>query len=255
MNDYTSQLKKRQPQLDDDPWYQDWYENEQINDVVMAALLAGNRVLSGGAVTAGTGLNADIAALAVLVGGTTYPSIAGATLALTPAAVGAEQVNWVYVSDTGVITVSTTPPAGAYVPLALVDTNDAAVVRIADLRPMAGNSVWTALTLENSWVTHTAGQELSYKKMADGTVYVTGEIKNGTRSLGTQICLFDTGARPGRNVYVACYIQDGDIYNDGITANDLNIFLLLKPDGTLSIVNQLSVNAKIGISFSFIAEN
>lgn len=138
MNIFTSQLKKRQPQLDDDPWYQDWWDNEQINDVVMGALLAGHRVLSGGAVTAGTGLEADIAALAMqLGGGTTYPAIAGDTLALTAAAVGAEQTNWVYVSDAGVITVATTPPAGAYVPLALVDTNDTAVVRIADLRPMA----------------------------------------------------------------------------------------------------------------------
>lgn len=134
-NSYTSKLKKRLPTPGDIGWDDEWHDNEKIDEVVMGALLTANRVISGGAVTAGTGLNANYAAMEILVAGAPYSIIAG-SLALTAAAVGAEQANWIYVSNSGAMTVSTTPPAGDYVPLARVDTSDTVVIRIADLRPM-----------------------------------------------------------------------------------------------------------------------
>lgn len=135
-NSYTNRLKKRLPAVGDENWDDEWHDNERIDDVVMGALLSANRVISGGSVSAGTGLNANYADMEVLVTGVTY-TIVGGILGLTAAPVGAELGNWVYVTTGGTITVSTTPPAGDYVPLARVDTSDTAVIRIADLRPAA----------------------------------------------------------------------------------------------------------------------
>ncbi|MDH3359756.1 MAG: hypothetical protein OEL55_02705 [Desulfobulbaceae bacterium] len=102
----------------------------------MGALLSANRVISGGVVTDGGGLNADFADVVAEVADTIY-RVAGNSLALTGAAEGQEQKNWLYIDNVGDVTVSTSQPTGDYVPLALVDTNDTAVIRIADLRPFA----------------------------------------------------------------------------------------------------------------------
>ncbi|MBU0665341.1 MAG: hypothetical protein KJ990_12470 [Proteobacteria bacterium] len=296
MNTYTSRLKKRMPASGDVDWDDEWHDNEKINDVVMGALLTTNRVLSGGEVTDGTGLTADYAALTVLLAGVSYV-IAGGSLALTEAAAGAEQANWVFISDSGEAAVSINPPIGEYVPLARVDVSDTAVIRIADLRPMmtdlAGaihgatskatpvdadevslwDSVtstiknltwanlkatlktyfdtlyvsvtdggWIAATLVNSWVTHTAGYELSYKKLANNIVFVTGMIKNGTATAGTTIFTLPVGYRPGRETIA--------VVRDNATISNINITVL----GAVNIATTFSGNSVIKISFSFKAE-
>ncbi len=137
-NDYTTRLKKRLPAVGDENWDDEWHDNEKIDDVVLGALLTANRLLSGGAVTLGTGLVPNYAAMKVLVAGVVY-DIAGGSIAATAAVAGQEQVNWLYISSAGVVTISTTPPTGDYVPLALVDTSDLAVIRLADLRPLVAD--------------------------------------------------------------------------------------------------------------------
>lgn len=141
MPSYTTRLMKRLPAAGDGltpetEWTADWHDNEKIDDVVLSALLSGNRVTSGGAVTAGAGLVVDYAALVAAVAGISF-SIAAGNKTCTAAASGQEQGNWLYVSSAGVVTISTTPPAGEFVPLARIDASDTAVIRIADLRPRA----------------------------------------------------------------------------------------------------------------------
>ncbi len=137
-NNYTTRLQKRLPGVGDENWDDEWHDNEHIDDVVMGVLLTANRLLSGGAVTLGTGLVPDYAAMKVLVVGEVY-DIAGGSIAATAAVAGQELANWLYISSAGVVTISTTPPTGDYVPLALVDTSDLAVIRIADLRPLVAD--------------------------------------------------------------------------------------------------------------------
>lgn len=138
-NSYTTRLKKRLPAVGDENWDDEWHDNEKIDEVVLGALLSANRLISGGAVTVSTGLNVNYAALLALVAGAYY-TITGSTVALTAAAPGLEQANWIYVADSGVVTVSTSPPSGDYVPLYRIDASDTAVIRVADLRPMIANS-------------------------------------------------------------------------------------------------------------------
>ena len=134
-NSYTTRLKKRLPAVGDVNWDDEWHDNEKIDEVVAGALLSVNRIVSGGAVAAGTGLVVDYAALDVWLLGARASIVAG-SLTMTAAQVGQQLANWVYVNDAGTVTVSTTPPSGDYIPLAQVDVSDTAIVRIADLRPM-----------------------------------------------------------------------------------------------------------------------
>lgn len=136
-NNYTSKLKKRKPDPGDFNWDNEWHENEDIEDVVAGALLSKNRVSSGCAVTDGGGLNADYADGYVYVAGELV-KITGASKLLTGGSASDDTggTNWIYVDSAGVVQASTTAPSGDYVPLAMVDCNTLAVLRIADLRPM-----------------------------------------------------------------------------------------------------------------------
>ncbi|MBU0945501.1 MAG: hypothetical protein KJ804_06650 [Proteobacteria bacterium] len=133
---YTDRLKKRMPYEGQENWKDERDTDDQIDDVVMGALLTDNRVISGGAVSAGFGLNADYADAIVRVAGTTYAITAG-SITLTAAQPGLEQVNWIHINNIGTVTASILPPTGDYIPLALVDTSETAVIRVADLRPVA----------------------------------------------------------------------------------------------------------------------
>lgn len=135
-NSYTDKLNKQLPAAGDNDWEDEYYINERIDDVVMGALLSKNRVISGGVVTHNADLDVDYTALVVEVAGEIF-RISGSAKTMVPASTTPEQVNWIYVDDTGTIINSVDRPTGDYVPLALVDTNDVMVLRIADLRPFA----------------------------------------------------------------------------------------------------------------------
>lgn len=166
-NDYTTRLKKRLPGIGDENWDDEWHDNEKIDDVVLGALLTANRLLSGGAVTLGTGLVPNYAAMKVLVAGVVY-DIAGGSIAATAAVAGQELANWLYISSVGVVTISTIPPTGNYVPLALVDTSDLAVIRLADLRPL--------VQVSPGFFVKTDSGAVSFTKTAAGAI----AIKAGT---------------------------------------------------------------------------
>lgn len=130
-NSYTTRLKKRLPTAGDSNWDDEWHDNEKLDDVVQGSLLSINRVISGGVVTDGSGLTANFATAEVRLNGTQI-SFGSGNLMLT-----GSQANWIYINNSGVVVTSLTPPSGDYIPLALVDTDGSAILRIADLRPMA----------------------------------------------------------------------------------------------------------------------
>jgi hypothetical protein len=129
-NSYTSRLKKRLPATGDNNWDDEWHDNEKIDEVVQGALLSDNRVISGGAVTDGGGLAVDFSEAVVRLNGARL-TVGAASFVMT-----ADQANWLYIDAAGEVVTSLTPPAGDYIPMAMVDTDSVGILRIADLRPM-----------------------------------------------------------------------------------------------------------------------
>lgn len=135
MNTYTSRLKKRTPAQNDGSWWDEYYQNNLLDDVTLNTLLSANRVLAGGEITAGTGLEVEMSGLSGKIGGETHDLVA-ATLPLTAAVPGGYLQNWIFVTADGTLTVDLDPPTGDCLVLAMVDTSETEVLRIADLRAM-----------------------------------------------------------------------------------------------------------------------
>ena len=190
VNTYTSRLKKRLPGAGDPNWDDEWHDNEKIDEVVIGALLGDDRVISGGAVTDGGGLTANHEAIVIRLNGENL-SIDAGSLAMT-----ATQANWLYVNASGVVVTSLTLPSGDYIPLALVDTDSASILRIADLRPMA------------------EVVELN-KDLPDGVPGLTGLLINFMNALGT-IKSFFANANTVARTYT---FQD----RDGTIADDTDL--------------------------------
>lgn len=130
-NSYTTKIKKRMPAPGDFNWDDEWHDNEKIDDVLAGSQLSQNRLLTGGAVTDGTGLACNYATMVVVVAGVRY-EIAGSGVP-----VSASSLNYIYVNNAGTVVASTTPPSGDYVLLALVDTDATTPIRTGDVRPLA----------------------------------------------------------------------------------------------------------------------
>jgi len=131
-NTYSDRLKLRMPAAGDVNWDDEINDNALILEVAAAASLQGNRVLYGVAPSDGGGLLVDYAAGVVEVAGSKH------TIAASNKTCTANVKNWLYVDNAGAMQISTTPPTGDYVPIALVDAGAAAIDRIGDLRPMTG---------------------------------------------------------------------------------------------------------------------
>ncbi|MBM9605976.1 hypothetical protein [Desulfopila inferna] len=135
-NSYTEKLKKRIIGPGDPNWDDEGHANEYINEVALAALMSTNRIEAGGVVADAGGLLVDVSAVTGRFAGD-YFSLPEDTLGLSAALPGEEQLNWIYIDDTPQLQVSNVPPTGDYLPLALIDSDNAGVLRIADLRPLA----------------------------------------------------------------------------------------------------------------------
>lgn len=131
MTTYTNFLKLRAQDYDQQNWDVLMNENLAIIDFMSGALNSANWVVSGGAVTIGTGLNADIPTLNIEVGGRGY-TVSAASVACT-----ASSLNYIYVNGSGTVVSATAAPTGDYVPLAVVDAGATALLRIGDLRRIA----------------------------------------------------------------------------------------------------------------------
>ncbi len=132
---YTPGLNLRKPEEWSKPWHEYEWQSKDILDVVLVAMQRGNNILSGGEVTEGAGLTVDYTATSARIDGLIRDNIAG-NLAVSLADAGTEKSHWIYVDDTGSLVASSTLPTGNYTPLAMVDTDETSIVRIADLRVM-----------------------------------------------------------------------------------------------------------------------
>jgi hypothetical protein len=130
-NTYTDLLKLRMPALGDVGWDDEVNDNMMLLEFALGSLLKSNVIIDGLVVSDGGGLDVDITAGNVVVGGAAY-AVGADTLTCTSGV-----KNWVYVDDTGALQVATTQPAGHYVALALVDAESAAIERIGDPRNFA----------------------------------------------------------------------------------------------------------------------
>jgi hypothetical protein len=130
-NTYTDLLKLRMPALGDVGWDDEVNDNAMLLEFALGSLLKSNVVIDGLMVSDGGGLDVDIAAGNVVVGGAAY-AVSADTLTCTSGV-----KNWVYVDDTGALQAATIQPAGHYVALALVDAASAAIERIGDARNFA----------------------------------------------------------------------------------------------------------------------
>lgn len=127
---YSDRFKLRMPELGVMNWDDEVNDNQLIFEVLLAAIVQGNGVVSGVAPSDGGGLQVDYAAGVVVVAGVQY-SISAGNKACTD-----DVKNWLYVDNAGAMQISTSVPTGDYSPIALIDTASGAIVRIADLRPL-----------------------------------------------------------------------------------------------------------------------
>jgi len=128
------------PAAGDFNWNDEWYDNEKIDDFLAGGLLSRSRIIIGGAVSDGGGLNADHALVVCVLAGVRYEIAAGSVV------LAASSLNYVYVDQSGAVDANPNPPTGDYIPLAVVDTDETGIVqdgevpRIGDLRPMANDA-------------------------------------------------------------------------------------------------------------------
>lgn len=135
MTTYTNFLKLRAQAYNDSNWDVLLNQNFAIVDFAAAGLNAGNRLLLGGVVSDGGGLNAAFTAAVVWVGGVRYEAAAGSV------ALASGSLNYIYVNSSGTVVAAATPPTGDYVPLAVADAGASTIDRIGDARPQVPAAV------------------------------------------------------------------------------------------------------------------
>jgi hypothetical protein len=139
-NTYTDLLKLRMPALGDIGWDDEVNDNVKIAEFVLGAILKSNVVISGLAPSDGGGLDIDYTAGSVVVAGTQHAIGSGSKTCTS----GVK--NWLFVDDAGTVQISTDPPVGDYVALALIDAAGAALERIADARNFAEGALTIGIT-------------------------------------------------------------------------------------------------------------
>lgn len=136
MGSYTTNLKYSNPDSGECNWDDDWWRNADLSDVVLKALLSSNRIIEGG-------VPSDVGALTIqieegsAVQDVTTVSWPTTQLLVSVAPVGLSPYeNWIYINSSGVLVSDTLPPAGNFIPIALVDTDETATLRVVDIRPL-----------------------------------------------------------------------------------------------------------------------
>ena len=120
MMTYTPSLRLRTPDTGAMQWHDSGRENQTILDVVLASFLSGNRVISGCVYTWGS--SPQVSAGVVFINGQ-YVSVQGAGLfLLDPVPPSERETYWVVVVDSGQVQVTSVPPTGDYVLIALAET-------------------------------------------------------------------------------------------------------------------------------------
>jgi hypothetical protein len=139
-NQYTDLLKLRMPALGDVGWDDEVNDNTMIHEFLLGAILKSNVVIDGLVPSDGGGLDVDVTAGNVVVGGAQYAVGSGSKTC------SSGQKNWLYVDSSGVLQVATTQPTGDYVALALIDAGTSTIDRIADARNIAEGALTIGVT-------------------------------------------------------------------------------------------------------------
>jgi hypothetical protein len=139
-NTYTDLLKLRKPALGDVGWDDEVNDNTEIAEFVLSSVLKSNVVIDGLVPSDGGGLDVDVTAGNVVVGGAAYAVGSGSKTCTS----GVK--NWLYVDDAGALQVATTAPTGNYVALALIDAGSTTLTRIADARNFAEGALTIGVT-------------------------------------------------------------------------------------------------------------
>lgn len=139
-NTYTDLLKLRMPALGDVGWDDEVNDNTEMLEFFLGSILKSNVVIDGLAPSDGGGLDVDVTAGNVVVGGAQYAVGSGSKTCTS----GVK--NWLYVDDSGVLQIATTQPTGDFVALAMVDAGSSTLTRIADCRNFAEGALTIGIT-------------------------------------------------------------------------------------------------------------
>ena len=141
---YTDKIKMRMPAAGDTGWDDEINDNTKVLEVMLAAILNNNYVISGLAPSDGGGLDVDYAVGVVLCNGTKY-AVAGGSKTCA-----ASDLNYLYVDNTGTMQIAQAVPTGDYVPIAIIDTGAAAIDRIGDLRWIFGDPEVSSIKIQDN---------------------------------------------------------------------------------------------------------
>ena len=129
---YTNILLLGKPASGARPWKDDEDRNKYIIDAVTWQLSENNRTLSGGALSAPTGLNIPVAESKHLINDLPFHVAADSGLTLTD-----DSLNFIYINSSGVLVASATPLTRSdYSLIGIADTASGSVTQYADLRQM-----------------------------------------------------------------------------------------------------------------------
>ena len=108
--------------------------------------------------------------------------------------------------------------------------------------PAGATPTWTALTMQNGWVSFGApNSALQYTKASDNIVQLRGMIKSGTTTAGTTVATLPAGARPKQRIILA-------VPNNGAHAR-----IDIHPTGIITITGTSNAWASFD-NVSFLAE-
>ena len=134
-NFYNDNIKYANPPSGGCNWDLDYYRTNYINAVLLGQLKEGNYIKSGLVPTQGTGLDIDVTAGVAVIGGVEH-SVNAFSIAVVVAPLGGVEFNLVYINSSGVAEVIQSDPAIIGCALAIVDTDDTAILRFMDARQL-----------------------------------------------------------------------------------------------------------------------
>lgn len=227
MTAYTDKLKLKHSALGAVDWKDEEDSNRRAIDSAIGSLLTDNKVISGCGVVDSGGLFADVAAGRVRIGGQLL-DVAGVTLELTAGEGEGEQQNWVYIDDSGTPQASPVVPSGTFLLLAVVDTSDADVLRIADVRPMGRIAL---IEQDKIFYVDVGGDDIT----GDGSLANPFYSVNGAMQLASNYRLINDAGLTIR-------ILDGTYYYTSVQ-------ILNHPDGAaISVIGNNATPANVSIN-------
>ena len=186
---YSQNLHFSEPPAASADYNLDMKQNFRVLDFITNGKNRINSVYNGLVVTAGAGLTVNWLSGGAIVNGTDYPSIASSSSSATDntADPNIHLANYVYVNNSGVVTISTTLPTVEYAPMAVVFTNAGSIVNITNA-PTTSNklNILSSIISNNNKIYPAADSTTAIQILkADGTTpVVTVDTINGNVGIG-----------------------------------------------------------------------